>query len=265
MYSQIRANTVAILASVGAGIGGNVAAIPGLITAAQAAIINTLSALFFFRAPDADNTRAAGVLPGGGAWDGAGRLTDGYARVDADLTCVIDAAGMFYVIHGPTVIAVDACDPTAPAGSGCIVDAWSAAVAWTAHRAPIGFRDKAYRLAWRGTAGNNLTIAATLDPRPVDHEIPLAEILSPNVASGIVTQYPCPPGTRIWSASARDTASPNVTPLNIQIYASGASGDGWGAYPPYGCGERQPVSGDAIPTVLNNSGTFVDLHVRFYP
>lgn len=150
------------------------------------------------RTADAGNTRASAALPGGGAWDGAGRLTDDpgvFARADADITCPVDAAGMFYAIHGPTVAAVDGQDPTAAPAGGCAIDAWPAVVVWTEHRAPVALRDKAYRFAWRGTAGSVVAVTATLDPRPVDLDTRLRPTVHGHLFSATV-DIPIPPGTR---------------------------------------------------------------------
>ena len=181
------------------------AALTAVINATVPAIGTLITGAVPPRTADAGNTRASAALPGGGAWDGAGRLTDDpgvFSRVDADITCPVDAAGMFYIIHGPTVAAVNACNPAAPV-LPCRVDAWPAAVVWTNHRAPVSLLDKAYRLAWRGTAGSVVAVTANLDPR----QAPDFFFDPTPVAIAIGTIVPIPPGARSFSLSVSATAT----------------------------------------------------------
>lgn len=216
------------------------------------------------RKSDAGNSRAAAVLPAGGAWDGTARLTDGYARVDVVMTCEADAAGMFYVVHGPTVAAVTGCDPESPSG-GCVVDAWSAAAAWAAHLAPVALRDKAFAVKWRGTAGKSLTLAATLDPRPIDKDIPIvAPTYTAAIANGATVLFPVPPGARTFRTSPRITANPLLAAV-CMFYQAGAPGAALGDQWRYGQAERPLVPGTADLALFNSNGAQMDCWLAFYP
>ncbi len=188
---------------VGAALAALQAAVIAAVNATVPATGTLITAAVPPRTADAGNTKASAALPVGGAWDGAGRLTDGFARADADITCPVDAAGVFYCIHGPSVVAVDAQNPTAAPAGGCIIDRWPCHVVWTAQRAPLDLRDKAYRLAWRGTAGSTVAITTNLDPRPHSASIAIRDVPSFSIGgTSWAALNPIPPGARRLSVGS---------------------------------------------------------------
>jgi hypothetical protein len=214
-----------------------------------------ISALFYYRAADPNNTRAAAVLPGGGLWAAAvATRTRGYERVDFRLT----NAGIvtFYVFHGDSAADVNASAPGALVGN-TVQDVWVCAAGYAGFAFPVACRDDYIRAYVVGVAGDNLAVGATLDPRQVTH-VPFYTTPRISILGGATATVNIPPGSRLWRVLITSQAGVGIpaAPPGAWSYATDTAGARWseGIRQQFGSGYGPDT--EPVPPVLDDGATF---------
>lgn len=235
------------------------AALETTILAAITAATNTLAALFKWRVADANNSRT-GAIAGGASWGGVATRTRGYARIDTTITNF--AAGTWSVLHGDSEADVNASTPGALVGE-TVVDSWATAAGYTSFPTTCAIRRDWVRLYWTdGGVGGALTLAAMLDPRLVEHNIPLLSDVYLHLGWGGDATTPIPPGARsVDVLSSNQAAAHNSNSGYIFESAGGAQAGPamrWGQ----ATGNRVPC---IVPKLCNDGATVpVQLHAHNY-
>jgi len=230
-------------------------------------VFAALAALFYWRAADAGNSRALANLGIGAVWNGVVQRTRGYARVDVTIVAV--QQGTWYVFHGDVAADVTASAPGALVGA-TVQDVWNVP-AGTNIPTTCALRADYYRLCYvQGAVAGNVTLAATLDPRAVDHEIPIyITALTPILAAGNLTVNR-PPGSRTFATCGFMTGTVNPISYSMRcLQRDAAVAPLAQSYLPEGHGgaeARYPLYPEAVTLYLLEVGALATtVRVAFFP